>query len=198
MIIVVATLLAILSVPLFGGKLSRVGRVKVRMPLLIIAAVLLQIFIVNVVDTSMDHSIASGLHLGSYALAGGFVLLNRKLAGLAVVIAGGMMNLAAIAANGGIMPASPSALETAGKIASPEEFTNSGAVANPKLAVLGDIFAWPEPLPLANVFSIGDVVLVIGAGMFVHSAAGSRLARTAPTNLMADPRRMFPRRRAAS
>ena len=74
------------------------------------------------------------------------------------------MNLAAIAANGGIMPASPSALEAAGKIANPDEFTNSGAVANPKLAILGDILAWPEPIPLANVFSIGDIVLVSAPG----------------------------------
>ena len=49
----------ILSVPLFGGKLSRIGRVKVRMPLLIIASVLVQILIVNVVDSSMDHGVAS-------------------------------------------------------------------------------------------------------------------------------------------
>lgn len=197
MIIVVATLLVLAAVPLFGGSFSRIGRVKVRMPLLIVASLLLQILIVNVLDGSLDHGVASLLHLGSYALAGGFVVLNRKLTGLAVVIAGGMMNLAAIAANGGVMPASPSALEAAGKIASPEEFTNSGAVANPKLAVLGDIFAWPEPMPLANVFSIGDVVLVLGAALFVHSAAGSNLARTAPATVMAAPRGLSLRRRRA-
>jgi hypothetical protein len=180
MIIVAATILVLCTVPLFGGKLARVARVRVIRPWTIALAMAVQILIVNVADTSFDHTYAEALHLGSYALAGLFVWWNRKLTGVAVVIAGGMMNLAAIAANGGVMPASATALDAAGKVVNPEEFTNSSAMDDPKLLFLGDVFAWPQPLPLANVFSVGDVVLVVGAGMFLHTTSGSRLSRKNP------------------
>jgi hypothetical protein len=47
-------------------------------------------------------------------------------------------------------------------------------VAKPKLAFLGDIFAWPDPLPLHNVFSAGDVCILIGAAIVIHFVCGSR------------------------
>jgi len=34
-------------------------------------------------------------------------------------------------------------------------------------AILGDIFVWPRPLPLANVFSVGDAVIAVGAIVFL-------------------------------
>ncbi len=78
------------------------------------------------------------------------------------------MNLAAIAANGGTMPATPEALAVAGIAADGEHFVNSGVVEQARLWWLGDIFAVPASLPLANVFSLGDVVLLVGFGWLVH------------------------------
>jgi MFS family permease len=54
---------------------------------------------------------------------------------------------------------------------------NSGAVADPKLWFLGDVFALPAGFPMANVFSVGDVLIVVGAFILVHCVCGSRLAR---------------------
>jgi hypothetical protein len=55
------------------------------------------------------------------------------------------------------MPASPSALARAGLPATLDRFTNSAAVGDPALAALGDVWAIPSGLPLAGVFSAGDV-----------------------------------------
>ncbi len=44
-----------------------------------------------------------------------------------------------------------------------------------KLQFLGDVFATPTSLPLHNVFSIGDAILLFGVIVLVHAACGSRI-----------------------
>ncbi len=92
-----------------------------------------------------------------------FVYANRHLPNLWVAVTGGAANLAAIAANGGEMPASRTALVAAGKPVVHQGFVNSAPVTHARLAFLGDIFSIPRSLPLANVFSVGDVLLLLGA-----------------------------------
>ena len=59
--------------------------------------------------------------------------------------------------------------------------SNSVVVADPGLAFLTDIFALPAAFPLANVFSIGDVL--IGVGVAVTIAIGMQAPSTAaPTD----------------
>jgi hypothetical protein len=58
----------------------------------------------------------------------------------------------------------------------PPAFSNSTAVADPALLALGDIFWVPASWPVSNVFSIGDVVIVVGALLALHTIAGSRIA----------------------
>jgi hypothetical protein len=87
------------------------------------------------------------------------------------VALGAISNLAAIVANEGIMPTTAGALAAAGMDAE-EGFSNSAVVANPALAPLTDVFALPPWLPLANVFSIGDVL--IGLGIVLVIALGMR------------------------
>ena len=72
------------------------------------------------------------------------------------------------------MPASTSALQTAGMQQAPGEFINSTSVPDAHLQILGDIFAIPSWLPFSNVFSIGDVLLVLGALLAFHRICGSR------------------------
>jgi uncharacterized protein DUF5317 len=90
------------------------------------------------------------------------VVANRRLSGLWLIALGATLNLLVIGINGGVMPADPAALERAGLPVVSGEFENSTVLEDPKLAILGDVFAVPEPLPFANVFSIGDVVLLMG------------------------------------
>ena len=104
-----------------------------------------------------------------------FLLANRRVPGMALVGLGAALNLLAIVANGGVMPASAEALAAAGLPAGGPGFQNSGVVADPRLAFLGDIFAIPASWPLSNVFSVGDVCIGAGLAWGAHRVCGSRL-----------------------
>ena len=69
------------------------------------------------------------------------------------------------------MPADPGALALAG-FAGPGEHTNSVVLAEPAFRPLTDIYALPAWVPLANVFSVGDVL--IGAGVALAIVAAMR------------------------
>jgi hypothetical protein len=58
----------------------------------------------------------------------------------------------------------------------PGAFTNSTVLENPRLLFLGDVLAIPASWPFANVLSIGDVVIALGAAYTIHRVCGSRLA----------------------
>jgi hypothetical protein len=170
--VVVATVIAA------GGRLGRLAALRLRHPELVLAALLLQVLVINVVPTALPGPVAAAIHLATYAMAALFVYLNRRIRGLWLIMVGGGCNLAAIAANGGEMPASRRALAASGRLGG-SGFHNSGVVAHAHLAFLGDIFDVPRGWPLANVFSAGDIGLLIGAFIFLHVACGSRLGRRA-------------------
>jgi hypothetical protein len=172
-------LLTLTSVPLFGGSLVRLGDIRVRSFWAAALALALQLIIIDILDTVLPHVVATALHLVSYALAVGFILANAHITGLWIVVWGGVLNLIAIAANNGVMPASPAAMRSAGLV-EPAGFSNSAATTNARFAGLGDVFALPKRFPLSNVFSVGDVILVIGLAVVFHSACGSRLRRPKP------------------
>jgi hypothetical protein len=69
------------------------------------------------------------------------------------------------------MPANADAWRRAG-LPEPTAFENSAAVEDPKFAFLGDVFYIPDRFPLANVFSIGDVLIVIGGTYLAHRWCG--------------------------
>jgi hypothetical protein len=166
-----------LLVWLLGGRLSALGELPVTAKPAIIGAFGLQLF-VTMAPTALPESTASALHLGSYALAVWFLWANRRLPYLWVAAAGGACNLLAIAANGGSMPAAPAALRSAGLVGAEDVFANSGHVEHARLAFLGDIWSIPKGWPFANVFSFGDVVLLLGAAALVLSVCGApRLTR---------------------
>lgn len=59
--------------------------------------------------------------------------------------------------------------------ADPEVFTNSALVTDANLWFLGDVFGVPAWVPAANVFSVGDLLLVAGAWVLAHRICESRL-----------------------
>jgi Family of unknown function (DUF5317) len=95
-----------------------------------------------------------------------------------VVGVGAMSNLAAIVANGGYMPADPGAMASLG-MAEPTTYSNSSVVADPALRPLTDIFAMPAWVPFSNVFSIGDVIIVIGVVIVIVAAMRRGVPETA-------------------
>jgi len=176
MIVLVLVGLAIASIPVFGGSFSELTKLPIRGTWLILFGFGIQ-FVVISIYPAMSHDVAVAIHLASYAFAVVFFLLNRKIAWMWAVGLGGCLNLLAIAANGGVMPASAWATEVAGNFEDAGEFANSTVVDHPRLAFLGDVFAIPDSWPLSNVFSIGDVLLVIGCVLVLHAGSGARWSR---------------------
>ena len=176
MIVVVAGLVALLSPALFGGRLTRLGEVRLRSRRYVLAALLMQVVILSLVLV-VDARVLAAFHVLSYLLAGVFVWRNRGIPGLAVTATGVASNGITIAVNEGTLPASPAGLRAAGIVQNGADFVNSGALAHPRLAWLGDVFVVPAPLPLANVFSIGDVLIVVGVAIGAHRICRSRLTR---------------------
>jgi hypothetical protein len=175
MTLALAFALLVLTVPLAGGRLSSLESVRLRWLWLAFVAFGLQVVLVTVVPEG-NTDIHRGLHLATYALVGACVVRNLDLRFLWVAALGGLLNFVAIVANGGVMPARRGALETAGLEVQSGSFANSDLVDDARLGFLGDVFAIPAGWPGANVFSVGDVVMLVGVFLVVHAAAGSRLA----------------------
>ncbi len=117
------------------------------------------------------------------------LLRNLRLPGLAIIAIGAILNLIPVLANGGAMPSAPEAwLQLTGVAALPvTHFSNTVLIGPDTLfPFLGDVFVFPRPLPMANVFSIGDAVIAVGAVVFLARAMRSEgephppLASTTP------------------
>ena len=167
--------ICVATVPVAGGRLGRLSDITFTRAWAGVLAVGIQIAIMRVFPDG-DEKLHAGLHLVTYGLMFYFLAANLAIPGLWLIGLGGACNAIAIAANNGVMPAHPDALATAGIIQVPGEFANSAAVVDPKLWFLGDVFALPAGWPMANVFSIGDILLLVGAFVLLHRQSRSRLA----------------------
>ena len=169
MLMLVVIGLCLLSVPLTGGRLSRLAELEWRLPGLALGGILVQVLIISVAPSGLA-GLHEALHVASYALLGAFAWVNRGIVGVPVVLAGGALNALVIVANGGVMPAAPDVAHAAASHAAPGEFINSAGDAASRLGFLGDTLATPGGLPLQNVYSPGDLVLIAGLLLLVHAA----------------------------
>src|SRR5262245_25214777 len=167
--------LAIVVGLLRGGSLRNFAALPLRWVPLIIASFILQLFLFTpflhrpLIDVAVEP-----LYLLSMAMATVWVALNWRIPGMPLVAVGLLMNFVAIAANGGHMPVSRENMLYSGKIvnfADGATTSNNSVLASPEQArlwILTDIIPLPKEFPLANVFSIGDVLLVIGIGLLCY------------------------------
>ncbi len=176
MFLVFVITLAVIAVPLAGGRIASLADLRFRWGPALVGALAIQIVIVAVLPDGAP-TLHRLLHLASYALAAAFLLANRRIAGAHLIALGALLNTIAIVANRGIMPASAAALRSAGIPASSSGFSNSTHLAHAHIQILGDIFAIPKSLPLHNVFSIGDICIALGVAITIHTVTNSRLAR---------------------
>ena len=166
MIIIVAAALAVLTVPLIGRSLAPLASLQIRRSWVVWVGMLMQLPITLI--PGFPSTPGQVVHVLSFGLAGVFVWSNRHVPGALIIGAGGAMNLIAIIANGGTMPASEWAWRTAGFAPATGSFENSGVMQSARLPWLGDVLAVPESWPLSNVFSAGDMVIVVGLAYLVH------------------------------
>jgi hypothetical protein len=173
MILALCLLAAVAVGVALGGRVGALADLHLRARWLIGVAIAMQFaaFPSGLLPWTTGDSLATGLWIASYGLLIAALLLNRHIRGLVVVAAGLLSNLVAILANGGHMPALPDAAAAAGMGEGVEK--NSHVLADPNLAPLVDRWVAPDWVPLANVFSIGDVLLALGAFFVVLPAMGA-------------------------
>jgi hypothetical protein len=169
----------ILALPLAAGLLlalvlgrdvRRLATLPLRGVPLFYVAIALQLvaFPLRFMPWQVGDGTAKVLWLVSYAILCVAAVVNARIAGVPIVAAGMVSNIAAVLANGGHMPALPQALRTAGKTYAVHY--NSAASAHPNLSWLVDRWAVPGWLPVGNVYSAGDVVIALGVLCLVLGA----------------------------
>ena len=147
---------------LLGGRLDRLGELEFRWGWLAVGGLLVQIALFSgIADPIAGGGIGASVYVGSTAAVLVAVLRNLGIAGVPLVASGAVSNRAAVVANGGVMPTTVAALEAAG-LSPKDGFSNSAVLPAPALAPLTDVYAVPASIPLANVFSVGDVLIAIG------------------------------------
>jgi Family of unknown function (DUF5317) len=162
---------------LLGGRFVALGDTKIAATWLVFVAIGLQMvaFPWSFLPWTTPTSLARAIWLVSFALLVLMLVLNRALRGTMIIAGGLACNLVAVVANHGLMPVLPGALRVAGTHY--HVHNNSIQVVQPHLGFLVDRWGAPQWLPLANVFSVGDVL--IAAGTIVAIAAAMRApART--------------------
>lgn len=112
-----------------------------------------------------------------------FAWLNRRLAGMSILIAGLILNLAVIVANGGFMPINPNTAERvigAEGMASFELGSRIGykdillPATETRLGWLADRFLPPIWSPYQVAFSLGDIFIAFGAfGMLAYQKSNT-------------------------
>lgn len=162
----------ILAGYLLGGRLDRLSGLRLRWVPLILVGLLVQVAIFTEAGGRAVGDAGPAIYIASTAAVFVAVLRNVRLPGVALIAIGAGSNLVAIVANGGGMPADPTALASVGGLGS--GYTNSIDVAEPALRPLTDLFALPSWLPLANVFSVGDVFIGIGVAATIAFAMRAR------------------------
>jgi hypothetical protein len=149
-----------------GGRPSRLLDVPFRLGWAVFAALGAQLLLFLRLGIDYPPFFLDAAHVATYALLFAFAAANLRLVPLVPAFVGMALNATAIVANGGRMPVSPRAAEAAGLANDVGARLNVSSEAH-RLWFLGDIFAIPPRLPLANVFSIGDLLIGIGMIAFV-------------------------------
>ena len=168
------------------GRIEGLLELKFRWAWLAVGGLLVQVVLFTELGDRLVGDFAPAVYVGSTLAVLLALLRNVRLAGLPIAAVGSVLNLAAILANGGAMPADLGALHLAG-FDGPGDHTNSVVLAAPALRPLTDIFAVPAGVPLANVFSVGDVLIAVGVAWAI-AAAMRRPASTSPApSVSADP-----------
>ncbi len=170
---------------LLGGRLSGLATIDFRWPWLAIAGFFVQVLLFSAAVSDVVGAAGPPIYVVSTAAVLVAVLRNVvAIPGLAVVALGAASNLLAIVSNGGFMPASEEAFAALGQSVH-SGYTNSAIVESPAFEPLTDVYAMPPWVPLANVFSVGDVL--IGVGVVIVLVVGMRRRQAADPAPVSEP-----------
>lgn len=182
MIFVCAIGLGILLGYALGGRLSQLSLLRLRARGLVPAALAIQLLIFPLFGPQPIVPFATSvLHAISYSLVFIWLVLNSHLRPLIAVGGGALLNIVAVLANQGYMPASLNALRRAGLDATAELLAGGGTYGNvvamgprTRLDFLGDWIPLPPGLPFSTAVSIGDILIMIGLVWFLVKGMRTR------------------------
>jgi Family of unknown function (DUF5317) len=172
----------------FGGALRNVAHVRVGLWWMYPVGLALQVVPVPTFETGTVRYLPFTVLLFSYVVLISVTAINWRLRGFPVILVGLVLNLVPIALNQG-MPVSGSAVRAVGGSV-PDVPTEQGgkhhlATDDDLVLFLGDVL--PVRAPFREVVSVGDLVLWLGAAVFL---AGAMLALPArPPRRVAGPAR---------
>ena len=178
MFVAFVTVLILLSVPLAGGKLVALAKVRIKGWWLVAGALLVQVAITVIVRV-WPHGLLVGLHLGSYALIGVALWQNRRLPGLLIIAARRPAQRTCHRAERRHAAGLRSGARRGRHGDQRRLHQFRCAAPTPILAPLGDIVATPAWLPFRNVISIGDCIALIGVAVLVHAVCDSSACKSA-------------------
>ena len=178
-----------------GGRLSPLANVRIRLWQIALIGFAFQAVLFSPLVSADVGRLGPSLYVASTTLVTMALVVNLPQHGFGLIALGACLNFVAIVANGGQMPASPEAVAAfAGTaIDSGTGFANSVPMDAAVLPFLGDIFVLPRPLPFANIFSIGDVLIGVGGAYFIWRTMRSGRDATARTPADRQARRSSPR-----
>jgi Family of unknown function (DUF5317) len=177
MLLLYAVALGLLVGVLTHGRIGALGSVKVRMWPVAIIGLAFQGLLFSSPLASMVGNLGPSLYVVSTTLVLMALVLNLRQPGFWLITLGAFANFVVIIANGGQMPASPEAFAilNGSPVVPTTEFSNS-VIAGPNtpLYFLADIYVLPRPFPLANVLSLGDVMIGVGGALFIVAVMHGR------------------------
>jgi hypothetical protein len=170
---VVAAALGILLAPLAGGRLSALGRVRIRGEVLLLVA-LVVVLVVPFVGRSWPEFSAPVFWawIAAFVVLALVATLNLDKPGFAAILLGVLLNLAVILVNTG-MPVSLGGMLAAGYAgAAPPEYLGPFglhhlAAWSTSLLLVADVTPVQGPSALRSIVSIGDVLLLVGVIVFI-------------------------------
>jgi hypothetical protein len=157
-----------------GGSAARLGALRLSWAPLIVLGMVVQLLLFSSPVGDALGDAAPIAYVASNVAVLAAVAANLAVPGIPLVLAGGTANLVAIVANGGYMPVSPGTLAAMARLPS-VEYSNSAPRDVVALAPLTDLFALPTWIPLANVFSVGDLLIGVGVAVAVVAAMHGRV-----------------------
>ncbi len=180
MILLLALAVALLVAFLRGGSLRNLANFHLEWGWLAGLALAIQVMAVYGVPGDRYLYLQGGALVASSLMLLPVLWRNRRSPGLALIGLGLALNLTVMVANGGFMPITPEAVACIGhqhlivQVGGVERMSGSKGIVLPKeetaLWVLSDILILPPPFPLASAFSLGDVLVAIGASILLQRA----------------------------
>jgi hypothetical protein len=192
MLLLYAIAAGLLAGSVAGGRIAALADLHIRWLGVAVVGLAFQLVLFHPILAERVGDLGPALYVASTIAVFAALLRNLSLPGLPIVALGAALNLVVVVANGGAMPSDPGAwVALTGVAAIPtDDFTNS-VLMGPGTALpwLGDVFVLPRPIPLANVFSMGDVLIAVGIAWCVarsmrqpDAAAWRRASVAAPAS----------------